>query len=171
MSNLIVIVYPTEAKAEEVRNKLFGLQREYLISLGDAVIATRTEAGRVKLNQIVNTTASGAAQGSFWGLLIGLLFLNPLIGVALGAASGAIAGALTDVGINDTFMKELSANLEPGKGALFLLVQDMTADKVLKEIEGYGGTVLRTSLDESKEQVLRDALGRASAQAEAPAAS
>ncbi|GAB1584173.1 MULTISPECIES: DUF1269 domain-containing protein [Phyllobacteriaceae] len=171
MSNLIVIVYPTEAKAEEVRNKLFGLQREYLISLGDAVIATRTEAGKVKLNQIVNTTASGAAQGSFWGLLIGLLFLNPLIGVALGAASGAIAGALTDVGINDTFMKELSANLEPGKGALFLLVQDMTADKVLKEIEGYGGTVLRTSLDESKEQVLRDALGRASAQAEAPAAS
>jgi uncharacterized membrane protein len=164
MSNLIVIVYPTEAKAEEVRSKLFGLQREYLIKLGDAVIATKTESGKVKLNQIVNTTAAGAAQGSFWGLLIGLLFLNPLIGVAVGAASGAIAGALTDVGIDDAFMKELSANLEPGKGALFLLVQDMTADKVLKEIEGYGGTVLKTSLDETKEQVLRDALSKASAQ-------
>jgi uncharacterized membrane protein len=170
MSNLIVIVYPTDAKAEEVRNKLFGLQREYLIRLGDAVIATKTEAGKVKLNQIVSTTAAGAAQGSFWGLLVGLLFLNPLFGVAVGAASGAIAGARTDVGINDAFMKELSANLEPGNGALFLLVQDMTADKVLKEIEGYGGTVLKTSLDESKEQVLRDALRRASAQAapEAP---
>jgi uncharacterized membrane protein len=165
MSNLIVIVYPTEAKAEEVRRKLFGLQKEYLIRLGDAVIATRTEAGKVKLNQIVNTTAAGAAQGSFWGLLIGLLFLNPLIGVAVGAASGAIAGALTDVGIDDKFMKELSANLEPGNGALFLLVQDMTADKILKEIEGYGGTVLKTSLDETKEQALRDALARASEQA------
>jgi uncharacterized membrane protein len=169
MSNLIVIVYPTDAKAEEVRNKLLGLQREYLIRLCDAVIATKTEAGKVKLNQIVSTTAAGAAQGSFWGLLVGLLFLNPLFGVAAGAASGAIAGARTDVGINDAFMKELSANLEPGN-ALFLLVQDMTADKVLKEIEGYGGTVLKTSLDESKEQVLRDALRRASAQAapEAP---
>lgn len=162
MSSLIVIVYPTEAKAEEVRGKLFDLQREYLVKLGDAVIATRTEAGKVKLNQVVNTTAAGAAQGSFWGLLIGLIFLNPLLGVAVGAASGAIAGALTDVGINDAFMKDLSASLEPGNAALFLLVQDITADKVLREIEGYGGTVLKTSLDESKEQVLRDALGRAS---------
>ncbi|MDW6023506.1 DUF1269 domain-containing protein [Mesorhizobium sp. BAC0120] len=164
MSSLIVIVYPTEAKAEEVRSKLFDLQKEYLIKLGDAVIATKTEAGKIKLNQVVNTTAAGAAQGSFWGLLIGLLFLNPLLGVAMGAASGAIAGALTDAGINDAFMKELAANLDPGKGALFLLIQDMTADKVLKEIEGYGGTVLKTSLDESKEQVLREALSRASTQ-------
>ncbi|MEZ2131901.1 MULTISPECIES: DUF1269 domain-containing protein [unclassified Sinorhizobium] len=162
MSSLIVIVYPTEAKAEEVRNRLFELQREYLITLGDAVIATKTDGGKVKLNQIVNTTALGAARGSFWGLLVGLLFLSPLIGVALGAASGAIGGALSDVGINDDFMKDLSANLEPGKAALFLLVQDMTADKVINEIEGYGGTVLQTSLDETKEQVLRDALSRAS---------
>ena len=167
MSDLIAIVYPTEAKAEEVRKRLFELQKEYLITLGDAVIATKTEDGKVKLNQIFSTTAAGAVQGSFWGLLIGVLFLNPLLGVALGAASGAIGGALTDVGIGDKFMKDLSASLQPGSAALFVLVQQVTADKVLKEIEGYGGTVLKTSLDESKEQVLRDALGRASVQAAA----
>jgi len=38
------------------------------------------------------------------------------------------------------------------------MVREMTADKVLKEISGYGGVVLKTSLDETKEQVLRDAL-------------
>src|SRR4029453_18490896 len=43
MSTLIAIVYPTEAKAEEVRNRLFSLQREYLIKLADAVIATKTD--------------------------------------------------------------------------------------------------------------------------------
>ncbi|MCO5063894.1 MAG: DUF1269 domain-containing protein [Rhizobiaceae bacterium] len=158
MSDLIVIVYPTEAKAEEVRTKLLELQQEYLIKLGDAVIATRTEAGKVKLNQLINTTATGAASGSFWGLLVGVLFLNPLIGVAVGATTGALGGALTDVGINDRFMKDLSASLAPGSAALFVLVQEMTADKVLKQIEGFGGVVLKTSLDETKEQVLRDAL-------------
>jgi uncharacterized membrane protein len=167
MSDLIAIVYPTEAKAEEVRQRLFELQKEYLIRLGDAVIATKTESGKVKLNQIVNTTAAGAVQGSFWGLLIGVLFLNPLLGVAVGAASGAIGGALTDVGIDDKFMKGLSESLQPGSAALFVLVQQVTADKVLKEVEKHGGTVLKTSLDETKEQVLRDALGRASAQAAA----
>jgi uncharacterized membrane protein len=43
----------------------------------------------------------------------------------------------------------------------------MTADKVLNEIKDAGGTVLKTSLDETKEQVLRDALAKA-APTEAP---
>jgi uncharacterized membrane protein len=161
MSDLVAIVYPSEAKAEEVRQRLFKLQKEYLIKFTDAVIAVKTEAGPVKLNQLVNTTAAGAASGSFWGLLIGVLFLNPIIGVALGAASGALGGALTDYGINDAFMKELSTNLQPGNAALFVLIKEMTADKVLKEIQDAGGTVLKTSLDDTKEQLLRKALARA----------
>jgi uncharacterized membrane protein len=165
MSDLVAIVYPSEAKAEEVRQRLFKLQKEYLIKFSDAVIAVKTEAGPVKLNQLVNTTAAGAARGSFWGLLVGILFLNPLIGVALGTASGALGGALTDYGINDAFMKELSENLQPGKAALFVLIEEMTADKVLSEIRDAGGTVLKTSLDDSKEKVLRDALANAAATA------
>jgi uncharacterized membrane protein len=86
-------------------------------TLGDAVIATKTDAGKIKLNQLMNVTAAGAVSGSFWGMLIGLLFLNPLVGAAIGAASGAVGGALTDVGINDKFMKELSASLQPGNAA------------------------------------------------------
>lgn len=158
MSSLIAIVYPTEAKAEEVRRRLIELQKEYLIKLGDAVIATKTQGGKVRLNQLVSMTTSGAVSGSFWGLLVGVLFLNPLIGAAVGAASGAIAGALTDVGIGDAFMKDLASSLQPGNAALFVLVQEMTADKLLKEISVFGGVVLKTSLDETKEQTLRDAL-------------
>ena len=163
MSNLVVIVYPNEEKAEEVRKRLFELQVEHLIKIGDAVIATKTESGSVKLNQMMNLTAAGAASGSMWGLLIGVLFLNPLIGVAAGAASGALGGALTDVGINDPFMKKLAETIEPGSAALFVLVKEITTDKVLAAIKGYGGVVLKTSFDETKEQALRDALKSAPA--------
>jgi uncharacterized membrane protein len=161
MSDLVVIVYPTEQKAEEVRQRLLKLQTEYLITMNDAVIAVKDEAGHVKLNQLVNTTAIGAASGSFWGLLIGVIFLNPILGVALGAASGALGGALSDFGINDKFMKELAASIQPGNAALFVLIKNMTADKVLKEIKDAGGVVLKTSLDERKEHILRDALAKA----------
>ncbi len=89
MSDLVVIVYPSQEKAEEVRKLLFKLQKEYIIKLADAVIATKSTDGQIQLHQVVNTTASGAVSGSFWGLLIGLLFLNPLLGAALGAAGGA----------------------------------------------------------------------------------
>jgi uncharacterized membrane protein len=166
MSDLVAIVYPSEAKAEEVRQRLLKLQKEYLISMGDAVIAVKTDTG-VKLNQLVNTTALGALSGSFWGLLIGVLFLNPIVGVAIGAASGALGGALTDFGIDDAFMKELAAKTHPGDAVLFVLIKHMTADKVIKEIKGAGGVVLKTSLDETKEKTLRDALAGAAA---APAA-
>ena len=43
----------------------------------------------------------------------------------------------------------------------------MTADKVLKEIKDAGGTMLKTSLDETKEKALRDVLASV---AERPAA-
>lgn len=158
MSDLVVIVYPTEEKAEEMRKKLFNLQQEYLIELSDAVIAVKQDSGKVKLNQMMNTTAVGALSGGFWGLLIGSLFLMPLLGASLGAASGALGGALSDFGINDAFMKDLSASLQPGNAAMFVLIRKMTSDKVLDALKGTGGTVLKTSLDHTKEQALRDAL-------------
>jgi uncharacterized membrane protein len=45
----------------------------------------------------------------------------PLAGAAIGAASGAIGGALTDVGLNDNWMKETAAAIQPGTAALFVL--------------------------------------------------
>jgi uncharacterized membrane protein len=158
MSDLVVIAFPSEEKAEAVRTRVLNLQKTYLIELEDAVVAVKHEDGKIKLNQMVSTTAAGAASGSFWGLLIGMLFMVPLVGVALGAASGALAGALTDVGINDAFMKDLSQALQPGDAALFLLIRKLTADKVLEDLQGVGGTVLRTSFDHTRENALREAL-------------
>ena len=158
MSDLVAIVYPTLEKAEAVRQEFLTLQKEYLISLDDAVIAVKTEDGKIKLHQMVNTTAAGAASGSFWGLLVGMVFLMPVVGVAIGAASGALGGLLADFGINDNFMKDLASSIQPGNACLFLLIRSMTGDKVLEEIKGSGGVVLKTSLDNEKEQALRDAL-------------
>ncbi len=172
MSDLVFIAFPDEKKAEEVREKVLALQHEYLIELGDAVIAVKDEKGRVKLNQMMNLTAAGALSGAFWGTLIGFIFLMPLVGTALGAASGALGGSLADTGIDDGFMKEAAQALSPGMAGLFLLIRKMTTDKVLADLAGVGGTVMRTSFDRTKEQALRDALaGHAAAeQAASPTA-
>src|SRR5262245_5291272 len=159
MADMIAVVFDSENKAEEVRNTILSLQKEYLIEIGDAAIAVKMADGKIKLNQLMNTTAAGAAGGGFWGLLIGVLFLNPLLGVAAGAASGALAGALTDVGINDKFMKGLAAqDLKPGEAVLFVLIKKVTGDKVLERLKGVGGRVLQTSLDHTREDALRKAL-------------
>jgi len=55
--------------------------------------------------------------------------------------------------------------IKPGDAALLALVQEMTADKVLAEIQPHGGTGFHTTLDESREKMLRDALASAAAAA------
>ena len=160
MANLVVIGFDDEFKADEVRTALWKMQKEYLIDLEDAVVAVKKSNGKVKLHQAINLTAAGAAGGGFWGALIGMLFLSPLLGAGIGAAAGAASGALTDVGINNAFMKDLAGSLQNGSSALFVLVRKSTPDKVLEELKGFGGTVLQTSLsheDEAKLQAVLDA--------------
>ena len=158
MSTLVVIGYKDVDQAEEVRLKLRKLHRDYLIDMDDAVVAVKDAGGKIKLHQAVNLTAAGAASGGFWGMLIGMIFLNPLLGMAVGASAGAMSGKLTDVGINDNFMKELANTLTPGSSALFVLVRKATPDKVLAELQGTGGTVLKTSLSSDDEAKLQAAL-------------
>ncbi|MBV8212665.1 MAG: DUF1269 domain-containing protein [Verrucomicrobia bacterium] len=164
MSNLIAIAFQNETDAFEMRAALAKLQSQYLIEMEDAVVVTRDEQGKVKLHQAVNLAAAGAVRGTLWGSLIGLLFLNPLLGAAIGASSGAVAGALTDIGINDQFMKDLGATLTPGTSALFVLVRKSTPDKVLDGLKPFIGKakVLETSLTKDKEEELRRALEGAS---------
>jgi uncharacterized membrane protein len=137
---------------------LIKLQKEHLIELEDAAVIVKNAEGKIKLKQAVDLTTAGAVSGGFWGLLIGTLFLSPLLGAAVGAAAGAASGALSDIGVDDKFMKSLGESLQPQTSALFVLVRKITPDKVLEEIAPYGGTVLRTSLTKDEEAQLQEVL-------------
>jgi len=164
MSDLISIAFPGPDDAERVRTKLLELQKAHLIDLEDAAVVVKDERDRVRLRQLHNLPATGAASGGLWGLLLGALFAAPLLGAALGAASGALGGALSDIGVDDDFMRSAGETLERNSSALFVLVRNVTPDKVLEELEPFGGHVLRTSLSVADEDALRRALEEAGAQ-------
>jgi uncharacterized membrane protein len=155
MSTLVVVGFDEPDKAEEVRLKLQKLQSRYLLDLADMVVAVKDATGKVKLHPAVKSGAGGAVSGGFCGSLTGLIFQN--------AAAGAASGALTDVGINDHFMKELSATLGPGSSTLFVLLRKASADreKVLEDLKGTGGRILKTSLSHEDEARLQAALSAA----------
>jgi uncharacterized membrane protein len=157
VANLVAIAFTEPSKAFDLRAKLVELQKEYLIEMEDIVVVTRDENGKTKLHQAVNLTAAGAAGGGFWGMLIGLIFLNPLVGFAVGAGAGALTGYMSDVGINDDFMKKLGSELKPGGAAVFVLVRKATGDKVLDRLKEFAGTgkILQTSLTKDNEDELR----------------
>ena len=163
MSTLVAIAYPDRETAEKVRQELIAATKEHLLRLDDAVIVEHEADGKIKLHQAMSPAASGAAGGMVWGGLIGLLFLAPVVGMAVGAASGALGGKMTDVGVNDSFMKDLGNQLQPGTAALIALGQSDARDKLIERVKQYGGHVIQTSLGTHEEENLRAALGEGAA--------
>jgi uncharacterized membrane protein len=171
MSELVVVAFEHPDDADRVLTQLTRLQKEYLIDLEDAVVAIRSADGSVRIKQSVNLVGLGATtgglSGAMWGSLIGLLFLNPLAGFAVGgmvgAGSGALSGSMMDYGINDEFIKSLGATLQPDTSALFLLVRKSQPEKILAELSGVKGRILRSSLSPEQEAKLQAALEHAHA--------
>ncbi|WP_262027932.1 DUF1269 domain-containing protein [Microvirga sp. Mcv34] len=171
MSELVVVGFDNPNDADRVLTELTRMQKEYLIDLEDAVVAIRGSDGAVRIKQSMNLVrlgaASGGLSGAMWGSLIGLLFLNPLAGLAIGGAvgagSGALSGSLIDYGINDEFIQSLGATLKPDTSALFLLIRKSQPEKVLAELSGFKGHIIRSSLSPEQEKKLQDALSKAHA--------
>jgi uncharacterized membrane protein len=159
MSTLVAVAYPDAATAERVRSELVQMTKEHLVNLEDAVVVEHRPDGKIKLHQAMSPAGAGAAGGALWGGLIGLLFLAPLFGMAIGAATGAVAGKMTDVGVNDDFMKRLGEKVPPGGAALIFLGRSDAPDKVLDRVKPFGGELIQTSLSAEQEEHLRSALG------------
>jgi uncharacterized membrane protein len=155
MSNLVVVGFDEPQKAEEVRLKLRQLQAEYLLDLADVVVTRKDEMGKVKLHHAGDMIARDVVCSGLCGSVVSLILVN--------AATGAGSGALNDIGINDRFMKELTATLIPSSSALFVLTRTPAPnrEKLLEEVKGLGGKILMTSLSHEDEARLQAALDTA----------
>ena len=160
MSKLIAVTFDNHATAFDLRADLVRMQKDHLLGLDDAVVVTRNAKGKAQLHQALNLTAAGAFSGGMWGTLIGLLFLNPLLGFAVGAGAGALGGKLSDYGIDDGFMKKVGSDLKENNAAVFVLVRDVTQDKVMERLEKYAGKgrVHTSSISREDEEKLRGLL-------------
>jgi len=97
----------------------------------------------------------GGVAGSITGFIVGSILLSPLIGVVFGAVTGAVSASLTDVGIDDQFVKDLSQKLTSGYSALFTLVRKADSDRVAEAFLGFGGKVLVNSVSKEQEAAIQ----------------
>ena len=158
MGTLTVWKFDSTAGAESALGLLQRLQKEELIQINDAAYVYWVEGKKKpKTQQLRNMTGAGALGGSFWGLLFGLIFFVPLLGLAVGAAMGALAGSMSDVGIDDDFIRKVRDNVTPGTSALFVMTSNAVADKVLDQFRTTGASLISTNLSNEQEARLREA--------------
>jgi uncharacterized membrane protein len=159
LSELIAIAYADQGTLERARENLRKAETDGLIQVEDAVVMFRGEDGTLEVRQGSTGVGGAAVSGAISGGLIGYLLMAPLFGMAAGAiAGGAIWKSMFgDAGVAEDFVKELSENLEPGRGALIFLARELDPDKVLPRIREQGH-LIQTSLSPEIEAQLDTAL-------------
>ena len=168
MSELIVIGFPDTAVAEKARDEVFGVSpddRAPFSQLSEAVVATRDQAGRIRLSHLVYLWPLKTGAGFLWGLLVGAIFLHPIFGLLGDGAAGLIAGALGDCGIDEEFISAVNDILKPGKAALLLryeypMPKEMR-EEIIATLAALGGQVLQTALHPATDRKMRRALQEA----------
>src|SRR4051812_36992993 len=157
MATLTAWKFDTPEGAAEAEEILIGLSKEELIHIYDAAtVEWQPGKKRPKTHQSNSLTGAGALGGAFWGMLFGLLFFIPLLGLAVGAAMGALAGSLSDVGIDDDFIKRAREEITPGTSALFLMSSGAVVDKVRDAFRGEHAELVSTNLSDEQERALRE---------------
>lgn len=157
MTTFTVWQFDTSEGADLAEDTLQSLAKEQLIEVHDAATVSWPEGKkRPKTRQLHSLAGAGALGGAFWGLLFGLIFFVPLIGLAVGAATGALGASMTDVGIDDDFIRSVRDKVTPGTSALFVMSSGAVIDKVHDAFAGQHPVLIHTNLSEDEEARLRN---------------
>jgi uncharacterized membrane protein len=158
MSSLTVWKFKSPSGAADALDELMDLRRQQLIQVLDAATVS-WEEGRKKprTRELRDVKRAGALGGGFWGLLFGLIFFIPILGLAIGAATGALIGSMADVGISDSFIRDVREKVTPGTSALFVLSSDAVIDRVAEKFSGTEAELISTNLSADQEAKLREA--------------
>lgn len=158
MSTLVVLTFDNEEDAGKLRETIRQQEKQDLISLDDSAVIVRDAEGKVHVkDQIDRGVKVGAAAGGLIGLLLGGLIF-PIGGLVLGAAGGAAVGSAADLGIQKSFVKDVTEALQPGTSALFLVVRHAEREAALAALRKYRGEVYHTNLAPEDEELVRRAL-------------
>jgi len=158
-TSLVVLKFETPDGANKGLEVAQSLQKQQLLQLLDAAIVTWPKGKKKpKTRHLGDMACEGAWYGAFWGMLFGLIFFAPLLGAAVGGAMGALAGHFTDYGIGKDFIEQVRGNVKEGTSALFLLVGQVTPDRVVEAFKGAPKfEIIASNLTHEQEEKLKAA--------------
>ncbi len=156
MSDIVVITFDTEDRAGEVRESIRKTQKSGFVSLDDSAVVVKDKDGKVHVkNEVDRGVKIGAVSGGFLGLFIGFLLMGPSGSMVIGALIGGGIGSLAHLGIQHSFIDDVSDELQPGTSALFIIVRDANPDVTVATLRQYEGNIYHTSLPPEAEEQLR----------------
>jgi uncharacterized membrane protein len=158
-SSLVVLKFETPDGADKTLALAATLQKQHLMEVQDAAIVTWPKGQKKpKTRHAGESACAGAWDGAFWGLLFGWIFFVPFLGAAFGAAIGALSAHFADYGIGRDFLEQVRSKVTEGSSALFLLVGQVTKDRVIEAFKTAPKfEVIASNLSREQEEKLKAA--------------
>lgn len=157
MSQLIVITFDNPDDAGKALKSLRQVEKSGRLKLVDTAVVVKDAEGKTDVkNEVSSGTETGAVVGGILGPF--LTFAFPLAGIAIGAGAGALIGKMFDTGVDQKFVKEVKAALQPNHSALFLVGDAADPNAALAALRPYKGEVYQTTISTELEEQLRKAL-------------
>ena len=137
MYHIVVMTFDNEEEAGNVRDALKKVQHQGNLSLDDSAVVVKDAHGKV---HVKNELDRGVKVGASFG--------------------GAGIGALTDMGIQKSFVKDVSDALKPDTSALFIIIRDGNPNAAIAALKPYKGEIYHTSFEADAEDSLRNVLSK-----------
>ena len=148
-SSLVVLKFGTPEGAEQGLALAIKLQKEHLLELQDAATVTWPKGKKKPKTRHGEGACGGAWDGAFWGMLFGWIFFVPFL------AFGALGAQFADYGIGNDFLDKVRTKVTEGSSALFLLIGQVTTDRVIEAFkEAPKFEVIASNLSKEQEEKL-----------------
>jgi uncharacterized membrane protein len=144
MNKVIFVGFDTEQRAYEGDRALHDMHRDGTLTLYNDAVVVKEPGGTVAVRRAPDAGPVGTFGGMLTGGLIGLL--GGPVGAAVGLGAGTLIGAafdLTKEGVDQDFVNDVGARLEPGKAAVIAEIDEQWQVPLDTRMEALGGNLAR----------------------------
>ncbi len=157
-SSLVVLKFDTPEGADQGLALAVKLHKEHLLEIQDVATVAWPKGKKKPKTRHGEDACGGAWYGAFWGMLLGWIFFMPFLGAAVGAAMGALSAHFADYGVGNDFIEKVRSKVTEGTSALFLLVGQVTTDRVVEAFKTAPKfEVIASNLSKDQEEKLKAA--------------
>ena len=157
---LLARVFDDPGQAEETLEFVKDLKKRKVLKLLHTALLVKDEDGTTSLKESGDLDARGGRIfGAITGGLIGLIGgpVGVVVGALAGAGVGGMAAKRIDLGFSDEFLKSFQEQLEPGKAALLIIVEDRWVQKASEALADDPNLIMQQTLTDEAVQRLLEA--------------
>jgi len=148
---VLTATFDTLGGANLAVTKLEELEKEGLLDVNNTLTVSKNAWDKIDIHETTGDSgAKGAGIGALVGGIVGLIFPPAILATAgLGAAVGGMTGVLRAASIDESDIKAMADQLEPGQSMLIAIVEPQWRDEVEAALNGVANKIGWAVLDQT----------------------